>query len=238
MASPNCCGCISLLLSALKAEKRIYTPYLIKRAIQNSGKDIGDCLSVKFIQVKDAWEYLLKVGNLSNFHLDYNVSIGNNRGVYLRDAEETSRLNSFNVSVTPNFINNDHPSQNEPKLKMEVKLEFKSSHSWIKVPKNLHLNAGGRTFGIHIDPTFVEPGAYFGRISAYDIDNQDSGPLFNIPVAVCKPEPLSTSLTSSSNSEVLSGYIKYSNLEFAPGHIKRKFIAVPSGSNYLGISFY
>lgn len=234
MASPNCCGCISLLLSGLKAEKRSYTPYLIKRAIQNSGKDIGDSLSVKFIQVMDAWEYLSKVGNMPNFHLDYSISIDDNRGIYLRTPEETSRLNSFNVSITPNFVKNDQPTQNEAKLKMEVKLEFKSSHSWIKTPKHLHLNSGGRAFGFHVDPTFIEPGAYFGRINAYDIDNQELGPLFSIPVAVCKPEPLPLSVTSSSNSEVLAGYVRYASLEFSPGQIRRKFIAVPSGSNFLG----
>jgi tripeptidyl-peptidase-2 len=237
MASPNCCGCISLLLSALKAENRSYTPYLLKRAIQNSGKDVGDDLCVKFIQVVDAWAYLGKVSDLSNFHLDYTISVNDGRGVYLRNPEETSRLNSFNVSITPKFLENDQPSQNEAKLKMEVKLELKSSHSWIKTPKNLHLNSGGRTFGFHVDPTYIDPGAYFGRINAYDVENPALGPIFSIPIAVCKPEPLPMSVTSSSNGEVLAGYIKYANLEFTPGQIRRKFIAVPSGSNFLGMCF-
>ena len=89
----------------------------------------------------------------------------------------------------PTFPKNDHPSQNEAKLKMEVKLEFKSSHSWIKTPKKLHLNSGGRSFGFHVDPTYIDPGAYFGRINAYDVENAALGPLFSIPIAVCKPEP-------------------------------------------------
>ena len=234
MASPNCCGCIALLLSALKADNRSYSPYLIKRAIQNSGKDINDCLSVKFIQVRNAWDYLIKATDIQNFHLDYKLSIAGNRGVYLRDSEETSRLNAFNIAITPVFLYNEDSSQNDAKLKMEVKLEFKQSHSWIKVPKNLHLNSGGRSFAFHVDPTYLEPGMYFARIAAFDIDNHDMGPLFFIPVAVCKPDPLPTLMRSSSNSEILSSYMKYSNLEFKPGNIQRKFVSVPAGSNILG----
>ena len=36
MASPNAAGCVSLLVSALKQLKIPYTPYSVRRAVQNS----------------------------------------------------------------------------------------------------------------------------------------------------------------------------------------------------------
>jgi tripeptidyl-peptidase-2 len=51
MASPNCAGCVALLVSGLKAEGVSWTPYRIKNAIVNSGCDVGDPLLVPFVQV-------------------------------------------------------------------------------------------------------------------------------------------------------------------------------------------
>lgn len=58
MASPNACGCISLLVSGLKAEGHKYSPYRLKTAITQTGKSVNDTLGVRFIQVDKAWQYL------------------------------------------------------------------------------------------------------------------------------------------------------------------------------------
>lgn len=49
---------MALLLSALKAEKKHYTPYRVKTAVIQSSKSVDDPLNVGFIQVEKAWEYL------------------------------------------------------------------------------------------------------------------------------------------------------------------------------------
>jgi tripeptidyl-peptidase-2 len=52
MASPNCAGCVALLVGGLKMEGvEDCTPYRIKSAIVCSGKDVGDPMLVPFVQV-------------------------------------------------------------------------------------------------------------------------------------------------------------------------------------------
>jgi len=36
MASPNAAGCIALLLSALKQNKYMYSPYFVRRAVEST----------------------------------------------------------------------------------------------------------------------------------------------------------------------------------------------------------
>ena len=42
MASPHACGCVSLLLSALKRRGMKYSPFSVKRALENSAKFVGN----------------------------------------------------------------------------------------------------------------------------------------------------------------------------------------------------
>jgi tripeptidyl-peptidase-2 len=137
MSSPNCCGCIALLLSGLKREGLPYTPYLIKAAIKNTAASIKDPMNIGLIQVNDAWKYLTTVskGNLP-ISLHYEIKVGNGRGVYLRDLHETNTLVELPLSVTPVFPNQDDPKQNVAKVEYEVRIALKSSHSWIKYNLN------------------------------------------------------------------------------------------------------
>ena len=82
MSSPNACGNVALLLSALKAEKIRYTPYRwvssmkfefspvsIEKAIVNTAKDVKDPLMVGFLQIDQAYQYFKKY----LAHLDQDV---------------------------------------------------------------------------------------------------------------------------------------------------------------------
>jgi tripeptidyl-peptidase-2 len=233
MASPNCCGCVALLVSALKAKNIPYTPYLIKRALQASGLDIKDPHGVKFVQVENAFKYLEKTHALQNFTLHYDVTVGSNsdRGVYLRDIDETNRLNSLVVNVQPIFPKSEDPEQNAVKLTMEAHLVLESSHSWIKIPDHAHLNNGGRSFGIQVDTTHLEPGFHFGQIAGYDNDHKEIGPLFQVPITICKPDmAVAHSFTASGESS--GSFIRYPSMEFTPGAIVRRFVSVPAGCNF------
>ena len=83
------------------------------------------------------------------------------------------------------------------------------------------LNNGGRSFGFKVDPTNLGPGFHFAQVLAYDTLNKEAGPLFQIPITICKPE------------QVMSqGIFKANAVEFEPGTIHRQFFDVPANANF------
>ena len=44
MASPNCCGCLALVLSGLKDNQIEFNPYGVKRAIENTALKVDETL--------------------------------------------------------------------------------------------------------------------------------------------------------------------------------------------------
>jgi tripeptidyl-peptidase-2 len=89
----------------------------------------------------------------------------------------------------------------------------------------------GRGFGVQVDASRLHPGFHFGQILGYDSSTLDKGPLFTVPVTVCVPDTNSSYGPSSAEGAIPS-FVKYDSVEFTPGSIIRKFIAVPSGANF------
>ncbi|TPX63343.1 hypothetical protein SpCBS45565_g06696 [Spizellomyces sp. 'palustris'] len=231
MSSPNCCGCIALLLSALKANKIPYTPYRVKAAIERSGSDIGDEFGIKFIQVERAWDHLLETGAaFTPFDVEYNISVQdkrNARGIYLRDLDETSDVQQFQVEVRPHFFKENDPEVNVKKLDLEVRAGLASTKRWLSAPEYVLLNNGGRSFSVRVDPTTLEPGFHFAEVQGYDTQNPKAGPIFSIPVTVCKPE-----VAGNFGAEERVAYFRWEGLKFEPGTIVRRFVSVPLGANF------
>ncbi|KAI8925896.1 Tripeptidyl peptidase II-domain-containing protein [Entophlyctis helioformis] len=236
MSSPNCCGCLALLVSGLKASNIPYTPYLVKAAIQATGKDISDPLGTRFIQVAKSWEFLSSTSRSylpSTLHYNVKVSTRDNaRGVYLRDLVETSEVQECMVDVQPLFPNKDDPSVLPQKLSLELQLVMRSSDRWISTPDFVLVNSSGRSFKIRVDPTNLAPGLHAGCIEAFDAKKPDVGALFKIPITVCKPEQTAHKSISVQQAQAEAGFIKYDSLRFTPGSIHRKFIHVPMGANF------
>ncbi|KAJ3416574.1 tripeptidyl-peptidase II Tpp2 [Chytridiales sp. JEL 0842] len=234
MACPNAVGCVSLLLSGLKQQKVPYTPYRIQKALKNSALEVGDPLKVGLIQVQNAWEHLVGVKPLRhNLDVHYAISLPESpspkRGIYLRDLAETSRVYQGAVQVSPHFFKDDDPATNPAKLQYEAHVALVSTQHWIASPEFVLLNSSGRAFQVKVDPTQLPPGLHYGEVLGFDTEQRAAGPLFRIPVTVCKPEQVEASSTAVVDS---GSYLRYSDLTFTPGTIVRKFIAVPAGANF------
>ncbi|KAJ3151615.1 tripeptidyl-peptidase II Tpp2 [Geranomyces michiganensis] len=231
MASPNACGCLALLVGALKASKIPYTPYRIKAAIQNSGQNISDPAHVKLIQVENAWAHLTTTAPKSqSFDVQYHVTVHDGtegRGVYLRDLDKCIQPQNIPVEVKPRFFNDESDMVNQEKVKMELRLALVSTAKWITAPENVLMGSSGRTFGIRIDPTILRPGYHFAEVQAFDTQNPAAGPVWSVPVTVCKPE---SALRDAAADNVQ--YFSWKKLSFAPGQIQRRFLAVPAGANF------
>ncbi|KAJ3330773.1 tripeptidyl-peptidase II Tpp2 [Blyttiomyces sp. JEL0837] len=231
MACPNAAGCTALLVSALKQQRVPYNPYRVLAAIQNSAKDIGDSFKVGLFQVVSAWEHLVShPAQKHNLDVFYNIAFtdrNRNRGLYLRELEECSRVQRQPVEVAPHFFKHEDAATNALKLQFEAQVALVSTQHWISAPEFVMIANSGREFLISVDPTKLTPGFHFGEILGYDTNQRSAGPLFRIPVTVCKPDNLAPEFENN-------GVIRYDNLQFGPGVMLRKFFTVPLGANFAG----
>ncbi len=108
---------------------------------------------------------------------------------------------------------------------MEIQVSLRSTQKWISCPEFVLLNNGGRSFPVNVDCSELTPGFHFGQVQAYDTANPSFGPLFSIPVSICKPEPL----------DIVMQSLKWSDVHFNSGQIIRKFVQVPMNANFAGI---
>ncbi|OWZ15801.1 Tripeptidyl-peptidase [Phytophthora megakarya] len=232
MSSPNCAGNIALLVSGLKAQGVEFTPYSIRRALENTAVNVPNvevyAQGKGLIQVLPAFEYLVKSNTFDGtkkFPLHYEIKTtsgeGNARGVFLRDSTDfVHESTEVNVTVTPIF---HKKAVQEDKVLFEQHVRLVPSARWINVGRSLALMHGGRVFKVLVETKHLTAGEHYGEIVAYDTQNEARGALFTIPVIVIKPEDV--------------GSVVVYQKKFQPGDISRRFITPPLGATWADIIF-
>ena len=239
MASPNACGAICLLLSALKAQGCSPHPETIRRALENTCKPLpGSSQSPAdavltggrgLVQAHEALEYLersLAEGLLAHDvwyevtvkGLGHRAAVGG-RGVYLRGLGADTSTREYLATITPQ-MHVDAPI--EAKQAFEENVRLLASEAWITAPAQLMLTKNGRSVKILVDPTELDAGLHYGEVHGYDArpGYEWRGPLFRIPVTVVKPLVPSTP------------DVGFGDLRFSPGDVQRFFVQVPAGSTW------
>ena len=224
MASPNACGGIALLLSGLKAEGIAWTPYRVRRAVQNTAQPVDSAdfaaQGPGLLQVDRAFEHLKEFSDAPGEDVRIDVRIqgtGVPRGIYLREPAETAHAATFNVSVTPRFRRNG--SKSDP-LALELPLVLRATADWVDVGDYLLLTSAGASFEVRVDPTGMPPGVHFAEVQGHDPERPERGPVFRVPVTVAKTTPLGDDQPGS-----LRG-----TCEPGPGALERLFVAAPEGA--------
>jgi tripeptidyl-peptidase-2 len=228
MASPNACGNIALLLSALKAEKVAYSPHRIRRALENTAVPVPNVdifgQGRGLIQIDRAYEYVKKFAAYADQDLRFDVRIpdrGNARGIYLREPQETEQPLETSLNVHPIF---HHDADNHDKVDFEMRIALESTARWVECADHLMLMAGGRRMGIKIDPTHLPTGVHYAEIRGYDAASPERGPLFRVPITVVRPEHVDR-----------DEYKWSETLAFEPAQIERRFFAVPPGATWADV---
>jgi len=230
MASPNACGCTALLLSGLKATNTPYSPFSVRRAMQNTSRVVttGDVFSQGsgLIQVDRAFEHLLEHAHAPGERLQFDVrlpAIENARGIYLREAHATTSPLLTRVRVRPVYPEN---ADDREKLNLELRLELQTTADWVQSGQHLLLGHGNNEFEVRVDPTGLAPGVHFAELNAIDVSNPDRGPVFRVPVTVVRSVEL-----QSSERPVLK-----ERFEFQSAAVVRRFVDVPAGATWADLS--
>eukprot|EP00049_Salpingoeca_infusionum_P024824 m.17228 g.17228 ORF g.17228 m.17228 type:complete len:1251 (+) comp7373_c0_seq2:165-3917(+) len=238
MSSPNACGGIALILSALKAMDVAYTPHSVKRALQNTASNL--CGNTKFdsgygvLQVDKAIEYLSRTNPQAAAlpKLIVTASHPNSfqpkaQGIYLRHpACFTNPIQTASFSVTPAFHKDE---KTQTMIDFELNLALSCDQTWVKVPSHFLLVNSARTVSIEVDVGSLQPGAHYAEIIALQVGKAAEGPVFRVPITVTKPHLL----TPAPAQECA---IEFKNLVFSAGHTERKFVASPPTATHATIT--
>lgn len=220
MASPNACGCIALLLSGLKSKSIPYNHISILRALQNTASIVEStdrfAQGAGLIQIPDAFNYLTSEAATSDELIEIDVDVpGHQRGIYLREAYESTHVYEPTLFLKPRFIDG---TSNERQLAYEIPLRLEATADWVDVGPLMMLAHDGRPMSVQVDPTGLEPGVHFAEIIGYDDRNPDRGPLVRIPVTVVRSE------------ETEHGHIQWQDSTQA-GNVVRHFVQAPATSH-------
>lgn len=229
MSSPHAAGCVALLISACKADGIKYSQARIQRALANSSRTLTNLSTLQqgwgMFQVDKAYQYLETTRDDDKQDIYFDVYVDNGRGVYLRQASETTSSHTFIVTVDPQFRPEDDISSDaqREKLNFEGHFRLESKEDWVSAPDHFMLYNNGRSFKIQVDPTKLDPGVHTTRVNGLDTDKPSSGTVFSVPITVvkCLPEQITHSLGT---------------LSFAPAECKRFFLQPPLGSTWMDVT--
>ncbi|KAL1917361.1 uncharacterized protein VTP21DRAFT_5017 [Calcarisporiella thermophila] len=239
MSSPNCAGCVALLVSALKAEGMDWTPYRVRAALVQTTKDIGDPMGVGLIQVEKAWAYLEKFREYKELDMMFDVTCmgpglpsRSDRGIYLREHDAAARIQTLTCSAKPVFMldplsPNDSAipasdTSNRTKFDLDMRLALTATASWVRCPDFLAMGSSGRDFPVKVDPTCLptDGGVHYAEVQAFDTKCPERGPVFTLPVTVLK------------SIQTEDGRVEWEGVKLGPGEIIRKFVNVPAGATF------
>ncbi|CAG0918332.1 unnamed protein product [Notodromas monacha] len=177
------------------------------------------------LQVDKALDHLLTWSKEPVVNMNFVVNVGTNRmsGIYIRgNYGESATVHERSVEVVPMLLN-DEEADTKTKIDFDKRLVLSSSASWLKHSSHLSVSFGAKTFVIRVDPTGLKPGVHFAAVKAYDVSNPGLDWLFEVPVTVVKPEPVTEQ----------DGWMKsYEKVHFEPGVIKRHFFLIPDGATF------
>lgn len=248
MASPNACGNIALMLSGMKELKRKYSPWSVRRAIQNTAKPIGlsdhgahpaeengdyvqpFAQGPGLLQVDAAFEHLKDNANKVGERLEFDVRIpsrDNARGIYLRDAYEANAEFETSVAVRPLP---PRKGGRDALNDFEIRLRLQSTADWVDVGENLLLTHSREvlsdrrraSFDVRVDPTCLPRGqVHAAEVLAFDATDPGRGPVFRLPVTVIRTD---NEVESRTHIE-----------SYRAGRVKRLFLDVPPGATWADV---
>ncbi|KAI8503949.1 tripeptidyl-peptidase II Tpp2, partial [Branchiostoma belcheri] len=225
MSSPNACGGIALVLSALKATGVAYTPYTVKTALENTAQKVEGvevfAQGHGVLQVEKAFDHLRQHADSAERNVRFSVAVNGGRGVHLRQALSQRKPTEMTVSIEPVYAEDIDANE---KIALSIHVSLVSEVPWVHVPPCLELMNTPRTFVIKVDPRGLREGAHYTEVLGYDISNPHKGPLFRVPVTVVRPETVQDKVQYKVTSE--------KEVTFKPGQVHRRFIDVPLGATW------
>ncbi|CAK1540376.1 unnamed protein product [Leptosia nina] len=197
MAAPHVAGAVAVLMSGLKAKALPYSPYSVKRALENSATYLNHvepwAQGCGLLNVEKAFEILTQYHEQPERDATFNISCGaNTKGIFLRPRPDDSPRD-IAITVEPHFLQRDSETKEaviRRQIQFGIRLALTSSAEWVSTPSYLDLTNASRALSVRVHTAHLPPGPHFASINAYDVSCVEKGPVFRVPVTVLQPQPL------------------------------------------------
>lgn len=221
MASPHAAGVVALLLSALTQQSIPYSPYSVKRALENGAEYLDGIEPFAqgrgLLQLENSYKILKNYHHFQECNVRFNICCGpsSTKGIYLRSRRRFNNR-EFSISVEPFFLNQDQVNPSK-KINFNIKVVLVSKASYVTCPTHLDLSNLARVFAVKVDTSSLPEGVHHTTVDAFDTSCIGKGPIFRIPVTIVIPIEV--------QGPRYSCY--YDNVIFLANTIKRQFYLVP-----------
>ncbi|KAG1676696.1 Tripeptidyl-peptidase 2 [Nymphon striatum] len=228
MSSPHVAGATALLLSGLQAKEIAYSPYSIRRSMENTAVTVPNMdifgQGHGLLQIDRAFQHHTQYADSPERDVRFQITCsGGNRGIYLREPLSATSPSDHSVTIEPIFLDEIN-THGRLKCGFSVSFILECEAPWISTGSFLHLTYLSRTFLIHVDPRGLPFGdVYHTKVRAFDSKCPEKGPIFEIPITVIKPTKIENTLNWNMHAN---------EIQFKSGEIKRQFIYVPEGASY------
>jgi len=226
MAAPHVTGALSLLMSGMRAQNLPWSPFSVKRALENSSTYLDNQCPFGqgngLLNVENAFHHLTT--HCHNVERDVRFAVScsgqHDKGIHLRGCK-SQKVCEVPVKIEPIFLDDENRPAKD-KLDFNLRLTLTCTAGWVTHPAHLDLMYTSRQFLISIDPTGLPPGAHAAYITAHDSACPDKGKLFEVPINVIRSEELSKGMKPG---------VVHQDV-FKPGQIRRHFLPVPHGATW------
>ncbi|XP_052750158.1 tripeptidyl-peptidase 2 [Galleria mellonella] len=233
MAAPHVAGVVAALISGLKDKDIPYSPYSIKRMLENSATYLSHvepwAQGAGLVNIEKAFELLTSYHDVLERDVTFSIQCGpaNSKGILLRPRPDDPQKD-IGVTIEPKFLHyhdDEHDKAVMSKqLSFGMRLALSCGAAWLAAPAHLDLMNAARPIALRLDTAALPPGAHFTSLNAYDVTCPEKGPVFRVPVTVLQPTPLPPppAAPQFTATDVL----------FKPANIKRHFFMPPQGATW------
>ncbi|XP_050669652.1 tripeptidyl-peptidase 2 [Leptidea sinapis] len=203
MAAPHVAGAVAVLISGLKEKQLPYSPYSMKRALENSATYLNHvepwAQGCGLLNVERAFDILTKYPNEVERDVTFQVSCGSGcKGILLRPRHAGEPPRDLSITVEPHFLHDrtrDEVAEETERvigkqIEFSVRVALGVAAEWVSVPAHLDVPNVARVFTVRVNTAALPPGPHFASINAYDVSCVEKGPVFRVPVTVLQPESL------------------------------------------------
>ncbi|KAH9635138.1 hypothetical protein HF086_000859 [Spodoptera exigua] len=229
MAAPHVAGAVAMLVSGLKAKNLAYSPYSIKRSLENSANYLSHvepwAQGCGLLNVEKAFDLLSEYSSAPERDVTFSIQCGpsNAKGILLRPRIDDVPKD-IGITVEPQFLQDHNDMENISVIPKQIafgmRLALTCDAAWVSCPQYLDMMNAARPWTVRVDTTGLKPGPHFTSILAYDVSAVSKGPVFRVPVTVLQPEPIQ--LGGAAPASLVA-----QDVLFQPATIVRHFLIVP-----------